>query len=282
MEKRPGAPLWAQIHDTLRQELKDLVYPPGTRFPSEEKLTARFGVNRHTVRRALNVLQDAGLIRRERGRGAFVTENVLTYQVARRTRFSDNMSLNLACSSSRLIASQVTGAGELAAARLGLTPGRHKVTILETFGEAGGKPVYVSTQYMPFHRFPGLEDIFRKTGSLTQSYRHFGVQDYYRRESRISTRLPSAQEAQLLRQPREKPLLVIEYVNVDTKEVPIEYGVTRFAGERMQVVVECGMENPLEKAVAARLSGISGRALEPGRTHGVEARAASGFSEPSF
>jgi len=256
LKKRPGEPLWSQVRDALRKDIEERVYLPGARFPSEEKLTARFGVHRHTVRRALDALKQAGLIRTEQGRGAFVREDALTYTVARRTRFGDNMSRNMKPSVSRLLSSEVAPAGEMAAASLGLTPGRHKVTVLETFGEAGGRPMFISTQYIPYHLFPGLEEVFVREGSLTRTYRHFGVNDYTRRESRIYARMPSGPEAKLLRQGRGKPLLVIEYVNVDPKGQPIEFGITRFAGERMRVVVESGLADPLEQAVAARLEAV--------------------------
>jgi GntR family phosphonate transport system transcriptional regulator len=241
--------LWAQIRDLLQKDIADRAYPPGSRFPSEEKLTSRFGVHRHTVRRALDALRQAGLIRTEQGRGAFVREDALTYTVARRTRFGDNMSRNVKPSASRLLSSDVITAEGMAAANLGLTPGRHKVTVLETCGEADGRPMFVSTQYLPYHSFPGLEEVFNREGSLTRAYRHFGVHDYTRRESRISVRMPTGPEARILEQSREMPLLVIEYVNVDPKGQPIEFGITRFAGERLRVVVESGRPDPGDQAL---------------------------------
>jgi GntR family phosphonate transport system transcriptional regulator len=263
LTKRPGAALWTQVRDILRREIAEREYLPGTRFPSEEKLTIRFGVHRHTVRRALDALRDAGLIRKEQGRGAFVNEDALPYLMGRRTRFGDNMSRNLKPSVSRLLASHVEAAGELAASRLGLAAGRHRVTVLETVGWAGEKPMFVSTQYMPYHVFPRLEEIFAREGSLTRTYRHFGVCDYIRRESRVFARMPSAGDARLLGQPRTSPLLVVEYVNADLKGQPIEFGITRFAGERMHVVVDCATADPLEEAVAARLEAV-GAAVSPG------------------
>ena len=62
---------------------------PGTRLPTEAELSAQFGVNRHTVRRALEELSRDGLVRVEQGRGSFVAEDVLDYNVEARTRFSE-------------------------------------------------------------------------------------------------------------------------------------------------------------------------------------------------
>ena len=48
---------------------------------------------------------------------------------------------------------------------------------------------------------------------------------------------PSAEEARLLRQPRSRPLIVSEALNVDGAGKPIEFGIARFAGERVRMVV---------------------------------------------
>ena len=55
----------------LREDVLDGVLPPGTRL-REEVLCARFGTGRHTVRAALRLLVDAGLVVHERHRGASV------------------------------------------------------------------------------------------------------------------------------------------------------------------------------------------------------------------
>jgi GntR family transcriptional regulator len=66
-------PLYHQVHLTIRQRIQDGVYPPGSLMPTEQELTRQFGVSRITVRRSLSALTDEGLIRRERGRGTFVS-----------------------------------------------------------------------------------------------------------------------------------------------------------------------------------------------------------------
>ena len=68
--------------------------------------------------------------------------------------------------------------------------------------------------------------------------KRFGVSDYVRRVTRVSTRLPTPRVADLLRQGRSKPVLVIEALNVDEAATPIEYGVGYSAGERLQLVFE--------------------------------------------
>ena len=68
-----AGPIWRQIHDTLMDEIEAGTYPAGARLPTEAALARRFQVNRHTVRRAIAVLREAGLVHPRRGAGVFVT-----------------------------------------------------------------------------------------------------------------------------------------------------------------------------------------------------------------
>ena len=48
----------------------------------------------------------------------------------------------------------------------------------------------------------------------------------------------NASDATLLRQARNRPILVTESVNVDVNNAPIVYGVARFAADRFQILFE--------------------------------------------
>lgn len=63
-----------------------------------------------------------------------------------------------------------------------------------------------------------------------------GVRDYFRDITRVTTRLPDAREARHLRQPRTRPVLVAENVNVDPEGRPIEYALGCYAGQRARLV----------------------------------------------
>jgi GntR family transcriptional regulator len=67
-------PLYYQLGSVLRDQILSGRYTPGDRIPTEAELSADYGVSRITVRQALSALEDEGLIRREAGRGTFVSE----------------------------------------------------------------------------------------------------------------------------------------------------------------------------------------------------------------
>ena len=69
VQRQDGVTLWRQIAGQIQNDIASGACKPGMRLPTEAELSARFGVNRHTVRRALEELSRDGLVRVEQGRG---------------------------------------------------------------------------------------------------------------------------------------------------------------------------------------------------------------------
>lgn len=65
-------PIYKQIYSTLLQEIQDGVYDSDYRLPSEKELTERFGVERNTVRKSLQLLVDDGIVKKVPGYGSKV------------------------------------------------------------------------------------------------------------------------------------------------------------------------------------------------------------------
>lgn len=66
------APLYAQVSETLRQRINRGRWQEGEMLPTLDALAAEFGVGKITVRQAVRILQDEGLVTSSRGRGTTV------------------------------------------------------------------------------------------------------------------------------------------------------------------------------------------------------------------
>ncbi|MEZ7197420.1 phosphonate metabolism transcriptional regulator PhnF [Pseudodesulfovibrio karagichevae] len=237
LKRGNGVALWRQIHAQLEAAIASGRFGPGDRLPSEHGLSVEFGVNRHTIRRALSVLEEDGLIRVEQGRGSFVREQVVHYPVGRRTRFSENLSRQRRTPGNILLAAVDAEADQRVAEALDIGPGE-VVTRITSAGEADGRRISYSTAFFPKTLFPGMVRVYRELKSVTRTLEHFGVTDYSRKHTRIIARMPTGEEARELRQPKTRPVLVTESVNVDESGVPVEFGVCLFASDWVQILVE--------------------------------------------
>jgi len=71
--RRDMTPRYYKIYEELHKSLTEGRYKEGDRFPSEHELCQRYKVSRGTVREAVKLLYQQGLVKREQGRGSFVT-----------------------------------------------------------------------------------------------------------------------------------------------------------------------------------------------------------------
>lgn len=236
--RRSGITIWRQIAETLAGEIRDDRFPDG-RLPSESDLAARFGVNRHTLRQAVQSLQDEGLLRIERGRGMFAQRDLLDYPLSRRTRFSENLQRQGLLPAQHLLAARSEAATERVARELQLACGE-RVVHIENLNEADGQPVSVMSAWYPEARFPTLLELLNEGLRTTELLRRLGVQDYVRAETRVTTQMPTEETAQLLRQPPTRPLLAVCSVDVDLAGRRIKYGETLFSGDRVQLTITMG------------------------------------------
>lgn len=65
-------PKYQQVADILRREIAEGVFRDGQTLMTEEELRMRFGVSRQTVRQAIALLEEDGLVDRRRGSGTYV------------------------------------------------------------------------------------------------------------------------------------------------------------------------------------------------------------------
>mgnify|MGYP005810496699 CR=1 FL=1 len=236
VRRASGVTVWKQIAEELAAEIRDRVYADGGKLPSENELARRFGVNRHTLRQAMAELVHQGLVHVEQGKGAFIRQEMVDYALSRRTRFSENLQQQGLLPSKQLLAAREGAAPDKVARSLRLSRGA-PVLRLEMLDEASGQPIALATAYYPAKRFAGLVEMLNERCETTQMLRHFGVNDYVRTLSRITTQMPTDELAHLLRLPKTRPLLCVESVDADMEGVPIKYGETVFAGDRVQLVV---------------------------------------------
>ncbi|MFW5987980.1 MAG: GntR family transcriptional regulator [bacterium] len=69
-------PLYKQITEYLKEQIKQREYTPGDQLPSESELNELFNVSRITSQRALKEMEQEGLIYREQGKGSFVSSEI--------------------------------------------------------------------------------------------------------------------------------------------------------------------------------------------------------------
>jgi GntR family transcriptional regulator len=72
IDREGPTPPYRQVAEILRERIESGKIPPGRRIPSLVELEDEFGVARDTLRKAVQVLKDDGLVSTVVGMGTFV------------------------------------------------------------------------------------------------------------------------------------------------------------------------------------------------------------------
>lgn len=232
-----GVMLWRCIADDFEQTILIGKHENGARLPAESEIAARYGVNRHTVRRAMAELAARGLVRTERGSGTYVKTDKLDYRIGQRTRFSEIVAAAGHEAEGRLQGHRHEPASDEIAGNLGLKPGSDVVR-LEILRAADRVPISVATTWLSAERYDDAAKIFRRLRSITRTLDHYGVSGYRRKWTRISAGFTDAVDAGRLRLSVHRPILVVESLDVTANDEPILTTRGRFAADRVALIVE--------------------------------------------
>jgi len=232
-----GVTLWRRIADELRGDIAGGALPVGARLPGEAMLAQRFGVNRHTVRAALKALERDGLVRARQGSGTFIAATPpSTRGHASGERLSVGISGAVAGAETLRLSSAVEAPSAAIAIALWLDSDE-PVTRLDLLTRVDGVPVSRATSWFPARRFPAIETAFDEYGSVSAAFRQYDITDYRRATTRLSARRVEPEEARALNLAASAIVMVAEGVEVLPEGQPVEYSLTRFAAERVDLVL---------------------------------------------
>ena len=226
-------PLWAQVSGDIRRRVADGEFTEG--FPGEIALTEQYAVSRHTVREALRVLRDEGLLKSERGRGTTIddgsySQNLGTLYSLFRTIEDQGVPQR---SEVRRLATTVNPS---VAANLQIAPSADLV-VLERVRFAGGEPLAIDTAWLPKDvAAPLLDADFTSGGLYDALATTCGVRPNAGHEQVAAQTAPS-HIAELLKLPEHVAVLYIERTAM-ANERPIEWRETYIRGDRFSFEAE--------------------------------------------
>lgn len=231
-DRRRPEPLWRQTEQSLRASIESGKWPVGTQVPNEDRLSAVLGISRITVRHALRKLEEAGLVRREQGRGTFVRSATMVAGARGLTSFTEEMATLGLAVGSRLLSADTSAATTEVAAALEIDVGS-PVTRMRRLRLGNDAPIGIQTAHLPSPRFPDLLG-WVADGSLYETLRaRFGLVP---REAREVYRVGmiGAEDAALLGQPAGTPAFAVERVTLDDKG-PFEFTVSTMRADRYEI-----------------------------------------------
>ncbi len=210
---------------------------PGQKLGAERDLAIDLQVSRSTLRQALTVLEETGVVRRlpGRGGGTFVSPEKIDRDLSQIVGVPSLLRGQGFTSGTRLISAAVLLADPKTQMALGLSDGDYIFEVVR-IRLADSIPISLEHARFPAEMFPGLLE--RPLGNSLYELlsKHYDTTPDEAVEH-IDLVNATSDEARILEVPLGSPLLSIIRTTMDTKGRKIEYSHDLFRGDRTRITV---------------------------------------------
>jgi GntR family transcriptional regulator len=232
-----AVPYYLQMTQHIEEKIKNGKWKPGSKLPSEQTLCEHFKVSRTVVRQALNALSSADLVATYKGKGSFITQPKMAWQLMQTlSGFYDDAVARGQKVSTRVLELTIVPASEEIAQILQIPEGEpviklHRLRFLDD------EPVVVVTTYIREQLCPTLVSENFSDQSLYRILREkFNLVITEGIRTIESINAPHAL-AELLQVPSGAALSVLKSVGYLPNGVPLEYFVAWHRGDRSRFQV---------------------------------------------
>jgi GntR family transcriptional regulator len=219
------------LRDLLRDEILSGVH--GTRvLPSETELAERFSASRNSVREALDLLRQEGILERVRGAGTFVVRTKTVHQVDHLSGVAESQEDGHRRVTIKVLDVALIRAPVAVATKLGVEPWSD-VVMYERRLDLDWEPLSVWTSYMPTKIAGGLLPGNASVDFYELVENRFGMQ-LGTAEFVTEARLADESLARVLEIDAGAPILFIERLLRCRDGHPVEFGFVHMRGDRIQ------------------------------------------------
>ena len=231
-------PAYAQLAGILRRAVASGMLRPGDQFPSEAQLCHRYEVSPMTVRRAINILVDQGIVIAEQGRGTFVKPvamSAASFQLAElHGLFSDR-----AHASVQLLETHVVAADERTARKLAIPIGGRTIYIRRLL-YIDGTPAFYHREYLIYDPTRPIVESEMEVTALQHLFNGSGHTILKRGELAIEAAMLTDEEARLLGGQLPMAAMCLEHLFFDFDDKPISWGWFIGRSDRLRFTTRVG------------------------------------------
>lgn len=236
LDRSSPVPLYHQFRLLLQQQIEGGAWRPDQRLPTEDDFALRYRISKVTVREALKQLSEEGYLRREQGRGTFVSQSRVEQGPRILTSFSQEMMLRGMTASSRVLRQEIRTAGDEIAGKLGIKSAA-PVFSLKRLRLADDEPMGIQTAFVPVDLAPGIhKEDFSKNSLYTLLALRYSLRPARAQEEHFAVKL-TASQAKLLRVETGAVALAAERLAYGDDGRAIELTSSVMRGDRYKIVL---------------------------------------------
>lgn len=222
IDRKSYEPAYAQLASILRSSMATGILRPGDQLPSEAQLCERYDVSPMTVRRAINLLVDQGLVIAEQGRGTFVKPVAMgaaTFQLQDSLNlFNDSKQTTV-----HVLEARIVGADERVARKLEICPGERTIYIRRLL-RTDGMPSLYHREYLIYDPLRPIVEAELEVTALQRLFNGTGETILKRGDIHLEATILNEEEAKILQAVQPMAAFCFEHLFYDFDDKPISWG----------------------------------------------------------
>lgn len=233
INKTSAIPMYRQVADRIRADIKNGIYKVDEKIPTELELIDKYSVSRITIRQAVELLVEEGVLSRHQGKGTFVTTPSVSFDVKAVTSFNDACLMHKSVPSSKVLAARTVKASNEDMDELHVKDNMRVVEI-DRLRMADGIPVILERN----HFSPAFSYLLESDlgGSLYSLLRGYGVEPTSASHD-ISLAAADENKANLLGIEVGTPLIFLHEVIYDQKGRPLHTSHKYIRGDKFTLKI---------------------------------------------
>ncbi|HEL0799815.1 TPA: GntR family transcriptional regulator, partial [Streptococcus equi subsp. zooepidemicus] len=224
-------PAYIKIHDAIKKDIEKEVWTIGSRLPSERDLAEHFEVSRMTLRQAITLLVEEGILERRVGSGTYVASHRVQERMRGTTSFTEIVNSQGRKPSSKLISYQRQLASDTEINQLHLEESDYVIR-MERIRYADKVPLVYEVASIP--------EKFIKNVKKTDITEHFfqtltsNGYEIGKSQQTIYAKIASERVASYLEVAKGHAILALTQVSFFTDGRPFEYVRSQYVGDRFE------------------------------------------------
>lgn len=237
LDRTSPQPLYVQFEGIIREKITGGEWPVDTMIPSENELSALYGISRMTVRSVLNRLCADGLLYRVQGKGTYVSEPKIISRPLSQMGIREQLEHMGLETTTRLLSVETVPAQGGEARRLNV-PENEPIYRVRRLRYVKERPFSIHTSCIPAAVCPGLEQQDLVGMQLCDIQEQVYRQEIVRRIETLESVPATPEEAELLGIRENAPLLLFENLAYTHADKPIECAKVLFRADKIKLRLE--------------------------------------------
>jgi GntR family transcriptional regulator len=235
-EPAKSTSLYLQVKDTMIKRIQEKEWAPYSMIPTENELMIEFNVSRTTIRQAVSILVQEGILEKKQGKGTIVKPQVFVGSLGKLKGFAEEALENGIIPSSKLLFVKTSRDFSKEKSLLDV-PMEDEIVVIERLRLANQTPVAIERTCWPY-----------SIGKMLL-YQDLDVANFYdileeqniilkTANEKIKAINATLLEADLLGIRGGQALLQMERLSFGQENKPIEYTTTKFCSDKYQYFIE--------------------------------------------